>query len=325
MRRGQWLAAGLGVSLVGFALRAYLLDGQSLWYDEGTSAAMAPRGFQAITAAAAADIHPPLYYYLLHIWTGIAGTGEYALRFPSVVFGVLLLPLLAVVGRRLFGPTVGLLAAWLGATSVLLVYYSQEARMYALLLLLGTLVIYIALRLPEARHAWPWALALGVAVVLSLYTHYLAAGPIALAVLFLLASPGGRVRWAWWMRAMAAALAAWAPWAVASLGQVAGRTGPAMGESVAVGDYLARVTAVFAYGLSFDATLTGRAWALVIVLAVAALWWAVPRRIPGGEQHSEHVPLPLPGRGRHGPPEDEVLATASRSPRCLRHSRRGEE
>lgn len=291
MSRRHWLVAGLVLMLIAFALRAYLLDGQSLWYDEGISAAMAPRALGAITIAAAADIHPPLYYYLLHFWTGIAGDSEYALRFPSLAFGMLTLPLLALIGRRLFNAWVGMLAAWLAATSTLLIYYSQEARMYATLLFLGTLVIYLALRLSSAPHPGPWALALGLATALSLYTHYLAAGPIAAAALFLLISRRGRARWPWWAGALAAALVAWTPWAALSLGQVAGRTGPAMAESVAFVDYLARVTAVFAYGLSFDATMTSRAWLLVLILMVAALLWALPRRISS--------PSPM-GRGGQG-------------------------
>ncbi len=294
MKRSAWLAGGAAIALVAFALRAYLLDGQSLWYDEGITAAMAPRGFAAITGAAAADIHPPLYYYFLHIWAGLAGTTEYALRFFSLLGGVLLPPLLAQVGRRMFRPAMGLLVAWLAATAPLLVYYSQEARMYSLLLLLGTLAVYVALRLPSARRPGWTAVGLSVIGAAILYTHYL--GPVLLGVvaLFLLASAPARRRWRWWVGALAAATAAWSPWALISLGKVVQRVGPAMDEWVPFSDYLARVLAVFSYGLSFDATLTGRSWGLALLLLVAALWWAWR----GGRGLGSPVTEWNPGAGR---------------------------
>ncbi len=268
-----WLAASVGLTLVAFALRVIFLDGQSLWYDEGISAAMAPRSFATITTAAAADIHPPLYYYLLHIWSSLAGTSEYSLRFLSVSTGVMLVPLLAKLGRRLAGPLVGLLAGWLSATSVLLVHYSQEARMYSLLMFLGVLLVWLAVRLGRSGSPFQTAVGLGLTSALTLYTHYL--GPVLLLVplMILLASREGRSCWRWWTGAMALAGAAWLPWALAVLFQVAGRSGPAIGESVAFHSYLARLVAVFAYGLSFDATLTGWAWWLVLILLAAALLW----------------------------------------------------
>ncbi len=57
-------------------LRFYLLDGQSFWNDEGNSARIAERSLQLITEGAAGDIHPPLYYYLLHFWRGVFGSSE---------------------------------------------------------------------------------------------------------------------------------------------------------------------------------------------------------------------------------------------------------
>ncbi len=58
-----WLLVAM---LVAFALRVYALSAQSLWNDEGTSVALSQLSLEAITNGAARDIHPPLYYYLLH-------------------------------------------------------------------------------------------------------------------------------------------------------------------------------------------------------------------------------------------------------------------
>src|SRR5689334_4366310 len=58
----------LVIVLTGLALRVYKLDAQSFWYDEGNSARIAERSLQLIVEGAAGDIHPPLYYLVLHYW-----------------------------------------------------------------------------------------------------------------------------------------------------------------------------------------------------------------------------------------------------------------
>ena len=75
---GNFLVLLFVLALAAF-LRFYLLDGQSFWNDEGNSARIAERSLQLITEGAAGDIHPPLYYYLLHFWRGLFGSSEFAL------------------------------------------------------------------------------------------------------------------------------------------------------------------------------------------------------------------------------------------------------
>ncbi len=116
-------------------LRFYQLDSQSLWADEGNSVALAGRSLARITQDAANDIHPPLYYWLLHLWTSIFGFSEAALRSLSAVLGVLLVLAVAEFGRRLHGVLTGLLAGLFAALAPFQIYYSQEARMYILLAL----------------------------------------------------------------------------------------------------------------------------------------------------------------------------------------------
>src|SRR5579862_6380418 len=135
-RRASTLRVGVLVTIAGslllaFGLRVERLDFQSLWYDEGSSIYLARQSLSAITAGAANDIHPPLYYYLLHFWMGAAGQSEYGVRFLSAITGVLIVVLLFALGRLLAGQQVGVLATLAGTVSPLLVYYSQETRMYA--------------------------------------------------------------------------------------------------------------------------------------------------------------------------------------------------
>jgi mannosyltransferase len=179
----------LGLILLAFALRVYRLPAQSLWYDEGVSWYLTRMSPLDLTAWTADDIQPPLYYYLLWPWVRLAGTSEYALRFLSVAFGTLTVPLLWVTGRWLLGER----AAWLGALiltlSPLHVYYAQEARMYTLLTFMGLLSSYLLLRWLEARSPSlrsPYVWAYVLTVVAALYTHYFAFFLLAAHALYVL-------------------------------------------------------------------------------------------------------------------------------------------
>ncbi len=120
------------VLLLAVVLRAFRLDAQSLSYDEGVSAFMTTRGPAEIARAAAADIHPPLYYWLLAGWAAVFGSGEIGLRSLSVLFGVGMVAVTWRLGALLADESVGLTAAALVAVSPLAVQYGQEVRMYAL-------------------------------------------------------------------------------------------------------------------------------------------------------------------------------------------------
>lgn len=164
------------ITLVAFGLRTYLLDGQSLWYDEGVTAEVARRGITELTRWTAHDIQPPLYYYLVAAWGRLAGWSEWSLRFPSAFFGTLVPPLLAAVAIALtHRRSAGILAALLAALHPLLVYYSQEARMYAMLTALGVFLAYLVIHaesgIMHRRLHWTVYVAVATAAV---YTHYFA-------------------------------------------------------------------------------------------------------------------------------------------------------
>ncbi len=174
-RYASWLGLVI-LTLCALGLRLYLLDKQSLWYDEGVTAEVAQRGLADLTRWTAGDIQPPLYYYVVAFWGRAAGWTEWSLRFPSVFFGVLLVPLLAAVTialtrRRL----AGLLAAALAAFHPLLLYYSQEARMYAMLTALGVLLGYLVIHGETVirRRTLHWFAYVMVATA-AVYTHYFA-------------------------------------------------------------------------------------------------------------------------------------------------------
>jgi len=145
--KGWTLASIAAILLLAFALRLYRLGYQSIWYDEGVSIHMARKSLAALTAHTAGDIHPPLYYYLLHFWINVTGSSEFAVAFLSLTFGLLLVPLVYRIGQHLYNPMVGALAALLVAISPFNLWYSQEMRMYTLGALLGLVSLYSLLQL----------------------------------------------------------------------------------------------------------------------------------------------------------------------------------
>ncbi len=220
-RLDRWLAPWLPWLIVALAvgLRFWRLNGQSLWADEGNSAALALRRWADISQAAAADIHPPLYYWLLNLWVKIFGLSESGLRSLSAVVAAATVGLTFDLGRRLFGRVAGLLAAFLLAVAPLPVYYAQEARMYALLTfwataLAASFVIFLQQEMVEVspgRRDPPLigttpGFVFAVTAILGLYTHYLF--PLLLVVINLVyvawlistwASPFRRLRVVRWL------------------------------------------------------------------------------------------------------------------------------
>jgi hypothetical protein len=194
--RDRTLLVLLAILLLATWLRFYRIDAQSFWHDEGNSAGLAQRDLPRIIAGAAGDIHPPGYYVLLAGWVSVFGTqGELPYRSFSAACGVALVGVVFLLGGRLFGRSAGLLAALAAAVNPFQVYYSQEARMYALMALLGALSILGLLLwtyFAGSGRISRFASALIVfANALGLYTHYVF--PVMLAV--------QNLAWlVWWVR-----------------------------------------------------------------------------------------------------------------------------
>ncbi len=252
-------------------LRFYGLAGHSLWADEGNSLAMARRGWGEIARHTAFDIHPPLYYWLLKLWTGLVGQGEIGLRSLSAGLGVGLVYVVYRLGVRLFNRRVGLVAALLAALSPLQVYYAQEARMYMLLALLGGLTVLTAwpiLAGPPGWRGWP-EVAYGLVVTAGLYTHY--AYPLMLVVVNLAALARLRTGWRRWLALQAVPLLLYAPWLPVAWRQVT--TWPTGGTAEPAGEVLGQVAVTLFFGLSWP---FGREW-LALGLLLGLTGWLAAR------------------------------------------------
>jgi len=178
----------VGILLLTALVRLWGLGGQSLWMDEAFSHLFATLPLSLSWQAMIVDaVHPPLYYLLLRPWLTLAGDGEFALRFPSAVAGVLTVALLLRVGRDWLGERAGAWAAFLLALNPFHVWYSQEARMYALLGFLSLAVLAAFWRVLRQRRHCDWAV-LGVLSALAYATHYFALYLPLIEFVFLLAT-----------------------------------------------------------------------------------------------------------------------------------------
>jgi 4-amino-4-deoxy-L-arabinose transferase-like glycosyltransferase len=173
--------------LIAFALRVAGLDRLGLAYDEAATALMARATPVAIVAFHwdAAFEHPPVWVLLMHGWSALAGQSEFALRLLPALAGTLLIPATWRVARALMPAAHGpdLIAALLVATAPVLVYYSQEARMYTLVVLLVVLTTLLSRRLTMDRYAAPLFI---VATWCMLGLHYYSALATALQGVVLL-------------------------------------------------------------------------------------------------------------------------------------------
>jgi len=160
---------------------------QAYHHDEIVTASRVLRGdfVHAMEAVGFSESAPPLYYALAWLWTQLTGTGEVGLRSLSALAGVVTVPVAYLLGAELRDRRAGLVAAALVAVNPMLLWYSQEARGYALLALLTALAALCFVRALDGagrRDLVLW----GVFSALALATHYFAIFPIAFEAAWLL-------------------------------------------------------------------------------------------------------------------------------------------
>ncbi len=174
------------MALAALALRLYRLDAQDVWWDEARNIDVAARALSTIATSPELDIHPPLYFYLLHGWMRVAGDSAFALRYLSVWFGALLVPLIWALARRLCGRWGAFGSAAVAAFLPFLLGEAQETRMYTVTLVWVVLAAHFLQRAVERNSshgrvkstglrspALAWA---GAAIfsAVALMTHYAA-------------------------------------------------------------------------------------------------------------------------------------------------------
>ncbi|MDN5274980.1 MAG: rane protein of unknown function [Candidatus Saccharibacteria bacterium] len=146
----------------------------SIWFDEAFGAYLIRFDFWHIATYTASDVHPPLYYWMLKLWSLLFGTSEFALRSMSVLFAAIAITFGFLTVKRLLGRK----AAWLGLLfmilSPMLVRYSQEMRMYTMVTAIALAATYVLTIATESKRRLPW-IVYGVLVGLGMWTHYFTA------------------------------------------------------------------------------------------------------------------------------------------------------
>ncbi|MDR3474921.1 MAG: glycosyltransferase family 39 protein [Devosia sp.] len=219
---GLWtLLLVLLLSGLALLLRLNGLGSQSLWWDEVSSWQQARLDWNGLLAATAADNYPPLHNLLLHLSMLALGDSAFALRLPSALLGALAIPALYWTGSLIAGRPAALIAAGLLSVSSFHLWYSQEARMYALFCLATLLFAGSALQFAR-RGGLGWGTASVLAGTALFYSHPYGAlnwATLLLAVgLWLRAERGCRATWRFGLVQLPALLL-FAPWALILMGR----------------------------------------------------------------------------------------------------------
>ena len=205
------LAVCLAVQVFLFSFR---LDVLSMWSDEWSSLRVVQQSVPAILRFVAADIHPPLYFLMLHFWLKLPLGGDpvVRMRLLSVLFALAATVAVDLLwARRLpVGARLWFLALWTSSPCLLL--YCRMARSYSLQLLVGTVAAWALWRLmerPERRACWTYASTYGAALALVFYTHYVPGIALGATGAVLLAK---RRRWRDLFLSSGLTLVAYLPW-----------------------------------------------------------------------------------------------------------------
>jgi mannosyltransferase len=169
VRRMRVAVALLVLTAGSVLLRTGALDA-GFWIDEAIAVGIASHDLREIPALLRQDGSPPLYYYLLHGWMAVAGDGESATRWLSLLFAALAVPVAWWAAAAAGGRRAGAIGAGTAAVCPFLAYYAQETRMYTLVAALS-LAASGAFALAFLRGRRGHLVTLAVSLLLLLYTH----------------------------------------------------------------------------------------------------------------------------------------------------------
>jgi 4-amino-4-deoxy-L-arabinose transferase-like glycosyltransferase len=194
LARNPWLWVA-GLTVLAFVLRRYHLGAESLWFDEADIVAQARQPLPSLLEAfARAGENGPLYTLMLHFWlaleSSVPGVGrlmsfvfgsavEAHVRGLSVLFGTAAIPAMYALGKRVGGTALGLVGAALLTVNPFHLWYSQDAKMYSMLVLMTLTTSVLFIRALDNNTVGAWA-AYVIATWVMLTAHSLA-GLVVLA------------------------------------------------------------------------------------------------------------------------------------------------
>lgn len=146
-----------------------------VWSDESYSAYLVKGDFGDIMQMAALDVHPPLFYIVLKMWSSVFGTTEIAMRFMSVFFGLIAIIFTYQLLKRLFKFRIAAVGTFFMAISPMFIRYSQEIRMYTMvtaIVLMATYFLSLAIDNIRKQNGGKYWIIYGVLVAVGMWTHY---------------------------------------------------------------------------------------------------------------------------------------------------------
>ena len=212
------------LTLMAAVVRLIGLNLDSLWFDEVFSVRTVRLSVGEIIRLTSGDVHPPLYYLLLHFWTRLFGETENAVRMLSVCFSALTIFVIYHLALKLFDRRTAIFAALFAILSPLHVFYAQEARMYGQFAFLSATSIYFFVCLLKDDSRVSSALYV-ISTALLLYTHIYAVFVVTaeflyVASLFFSARETFRRRLRLWLTTQVITGLLFLPWALIILRQV---------------------------------------------------------------------------------------------------------
>ncbi len=166
----DWAVVLFGIIIFTLAVLPNIV-GASAYFDEGYSAFLAKVDLLSMAGYTALDVHPPLYYALLHVWQLIVGDSVAALRLLSVVLGWVAIVFAFLIVRRGFGRRAAWLAVILMALSPLFIRYGASMRMYTMALAIGLAATYVLVIALTSKRKWPWVV-YAILVAAGMWTNY---------------------------------------------------------------------------------------------------------------------------------------------------------
>ncbi|MEM7344887.1 MAG: glycosyltransferase family 39 protein [Chloroflexota bacterium] len=176
----------LGLTLLAFFLRTYRLDFQSYWIDEAWTAYYGNQTVGDIwERLKTVEVTPPFYYPTVVYWVSLFGDSEFGLRFYSLIFGVVAVPLSYRLGKDLGDIRLGLILALLMSIAPYQIWHSQNARMYAALSGVAILSMWGFINWWRIG-GWRWWLVYVIGTIWAIMIHYHGTVLIGIQGLFLL-------------------------------------------------------------------------------------------------------------------------------------------
>jgi 4-amino-4-deoxy-L-arabinose transferase-like glycosyltransferase len=193
LAKSRYVQLLLALTLIGAFLRFYNLGFNSLWLDEASTYTLSVGSIPQIwEATAAGEFNPPLFYWVEHMML-VFGNNEVILRFIPALLGVLTIPLVYLAGKEFIDRNVGIIAAAAFAFSPFLIFYSQEARAYSMMLFFITFAMVFYFKALKTNDVKNWAL-FSVLSALAFWSHFYAMVVIAALVLYALGMQIQKIR-----------------------------------------------------------------------------------------------------------------------------------